>query len=260
MNSLMSIRVPRMRPEGEQWEWPDLMVESAEEPLRRLPNLPEPRCFSAATFDARSHLWVVGGGDGMTRGAACLDTTLILDPYAEQPVWRPFGGSPLLVKRCGLALAADCRYETLYLCGGYSGGVNYADTVEVLDMTGRRANRMLPAMRHARSGCGAGFGPDGALYVVGGSQNGSLMLGSCERYDPREGVWRALPELPTPRGYLSATFAPDGCLYAAGGCADDWGSPVAAFEAFDPRADRWRTLAPLPMARSNHALVLAGCH
>lgn len=226
-------------------------------PLRQLPPLPEPRCFAAATFDAAGHLWVVGGGDGMTRGASCLRSVVTIDPNAERPVWRPFGGGQLLRKRCGLALAADARQHTLYLCGGYSGGITYQDTVEVLDMSGVAPAHLLPPMRHARSGCGAGVGPDGALYVVGGSNNGSQMLPSCERYDPREGKWHSLAELPTPRGYLGAAFGPDGCLYAAGGCDSGWASPVAAFETLDVRAGQWRVLPPMQHARSNHAIVCA---
>ena len=226
------------------------------QPLK-LPDLPEARCFAAATFDAAGHLWVVGGGNGMTRGAECLTSIVTIDPNAEVPIWQPFGGAPLLAPRCGLSLAADGNHHALYLCGGYSGGVTYQDTVEVLDMAGVEPGRLLPPMRHARSGCGAGIGPDGALYIVGGSDDGSNMLSSCERYDPREGCWHALPDLPTARGYLAAAFSPDGALYAGGGCADGWGSPVDAFEAFDTRAGKWKILPPLPQSRSNHAIVLA---
>ena len=42
-------------------------------------------------------------------------------------------------------------------------------------------------MSGARSGPGACFGPDGALYVAGGSCDGSSPLGSMERVDLREG-------------------------------------------------------------------------
>ena len=225
-----------------------------------LPDMPEARCFAAATFDAAGCLWVVGGGDAMTRGASCLDSITIIDPYAEVPTWRPFGGKPMLKKRCGLALACDGKTHALYLCGGYSGGTTYQDTVELLDMAGISDGELLPPMRHGRSGCGAGVGPDSALYVVGGSDNGSNMLASCERYDPREGSrWHELPDLPTPRGYLAACFAPDGSLIVSGGCEDGWGSPVDALEAFDTRAGRWRTLPSLPHARSNHAIVNAWC-
>ena len=163
----------------------------------------------------------------------------------------------MLEARCGLALAADGRSSSLYCCGGYSGGLSYQETVETFDMTGARRSLMLPPMATPRSGCGAGVGPDGALYVVGGSDNGSSMLASAERYDPREGLWHALPDLPTPRGYLAAAFAPDGCFYVAGGVGgpEHNSEPVNALEAFDTRAGEWRTMPPMPYARTNHALA-----
>ena len=224
-----------------------------------IPDMPEPRCFAAATFDATSRLWVCGGGDGMARGASCLQSVVRYDPHANDDDdqggrWESAG--QMLVPRCGLALAADGRSSSLFLCGGYSGGLVYQKTVEQFDMEKCRST-MLPPMRHARSGAGAGVGPDGALYVCGGSNNGSSMLASCERYDSKSGAWHNLPKLPTARGYLSAAFGLDGCFYVAGGCAASSGIPVDAFEAFDPRAGRWRRLDPLPHPRSNHALVFA---
>ena len=88
-------------------------------------------------------------------------------------------------------------------------------------------------MARGRSGFGASFGPDGSLYVVGGSEDGSSAMVHCEMLDPREGAWRPLPAMTTPRGYLSATFGLDGCLYAVGGI-DMFGTALSSCEAFDP--------------------------
>ena len=262
--------------------------------------LPEGRCFAAATCDSSGDLWVLGGGDAMSRGADCYRSVLRFqqdhagDEAAGEDA-RDDGGAAaaaqgakagvvpaigrgrfqggaleeagsatgewhtmgqLLEPRCGLALAADLRSSLLYLCGGYSGGLEYADSVETFDMAGVAPSMRLPPMAFARSGCGAGMGPDGALYVVGGSCDGSTMLSSCERYDPREGLWHALPELPTPRGYLAAAFSPSGLLYASGGCSPS-GHPLNTLEAFDRSAGKWRAMPPLPSPRSNHAIVLA---
>ena len=195
----------------------------------RLPDMPEPRCFAAATFDASGALWVAGGGDAMSRGACCLTSIIRLDiahdgggsgdggellsPAGTVAQWEAAG--EMLEPRCGLALAADGRNSTLFCCGGYSGGICYQNTVESFDMSGVREPQLLPPMAAGRSGCGAGVGPDGALYVVGGSDDGSSMLASCERYDPREVCMRAAclaclacPQCPfrevlSPRGALS---------------------------------------------------------
>ena len=80
------------------------------------------------------------------------------------------------------------------------------------------------------------------------------MLACSERFDSREGVWRALPPMSMPRGYLSATFALDGCLYVVGGCGNT-GVPLTTCEAFDARKGRWRALPPLPTRRAGLALA-----
>jgi len=113
--------------------------------------------------------------------------------------------------------------------------------------------RMLPKMSVARSGAGACFGPDGALYVTGGSSDGCVALDSVERIDPREGNWQQLAPLPSARGYMSTGFSLNGVMHAAGGF-DDSGC-TDAFEAYDPRADGWRVMESLPVHRSNLATV-----
>ena len=216
------------------------------------PAMTQPRCFAAATCDEMKRLWVVGGGSSLYQGAETYGELEFLEAGATE--WRRAG--VMAEPRCGLALACDARASTLFLVGGYSGGLSYQKTVDAHDMrTG--ASHRLPDMRDHRSGPGAACGPDGCLYVVGGSPNGQRMLGSCERYDPREGTWHPLADLLTSRGYLSSTFALDGKLYTAGGCGKSFGDPVDAFEVYEPAADKWRALAPLRAPRSNLSLVLA---
>lgn len=216
------------------------------------PSMTQPRCFAAATCDEMKRLWVVGGGSSLYQGAETYGELEFLEAGGTE--WRRAG--VMAEPRCGLALACDARASTLFLVGGYSGGLSYQKTVDAHDMrTG--ASHRLPDMRDHRSGPGAACGPDGCLYVVGGSPNGQRMLGSCERYDPREGTWHPLADLLTSRGYLSSTFALDGKLYTAGGCGKSFGDPVDAFEVYEPAADKWRALAPLRAPRSNLSLVLA---
>lgn len=237
---------------GAQWDVTGTIV----------PPLPEGRCFAAAACDGQGMLFTFGGGDIMSRGARVTKSIvrLELDPNLgkneddTEPAWEEVG--ELIEARCGAALAADARSSLVYLCGGYGGGHQYHQTVELYDMAGERPGELLPLMAQPRSGCGAGVGPDGALYVVGGSHDGSTMLSSCERYDRREGRWQALPPIEQgPRGYLSATFALDGCLYTAGGCGE-MGDALTTFEAFDTRAGKWRGLPPLIAGpRSCHAML-----
>jgi len=241
---------------------------------RPLPPLPVGSCFGGAHADGKRQLWAVGGGDSLLRGARCFAAISVLPCDAQQQQqqqqrqqtgvaassgdaavvggWRTAG--QLRRPRCGLALACDARRDTLYVCGGYSGGLEYEPTVETFDtVSGRGA--MLPLMASERSGCGAAFGPCGALYVVGGSQDGGRAVVSSERYDPREGRWRPIAPLDSPRAYLGATFALDGSLIVAGGNGF-LQQLLASTQIYDPRADAWRAGPSLRRKRANLGLVL----
>ena len=110
-------------------------------------------------------------------------------------------------------------------------------------------------MAAARSGAAASCGPDGALYVCGGSSDGCGAVASCERIDPREGKWHPLCPLPDARAYVGGTFGLDGALYVAGG--HGWLQQLLPdVSAYDPRADAWRPMPALRRPRANLALVL----
>ena len=244
---------------------------------RPLPPLPTGGCFGGAHVDGRRQLWSVGGGDSLLRGARCFTAISVLPFDAQQRQWQTganaASSSPdadadtdamadggwrtvgqLRRPRCGLALACDARRDTLYVCGGYSGGLEYEPTVETFDTASGRG-AMLPLMASERSGCGAAFGPDGALYVVGGSQDGGRAVVSSERYDPREGKWQPIAPLDSARAYLGATFALDGSLYVAGG--NGWLQQLlASTQIYDPRAGAWRAGPSLRRKRANLGFVL----
>ena len=83
------------------------------------------------------------------------------------------------------------------------------------------------------------------------------MLASFERFDPRVGVWHALPDMHQARGYLTAAFTLAGTLCVAGGVGQS-AEPLGDFEAFDTRAGKWRTHMPhMPQARSCAAVAHA---
>jgi hypothetical protein len=250
-----------------------------------LPEMSLSRCFAGAACDGAGALWVAGGASSLMQGArvyrhvetlplcaACLCFRSCEEPgrsrckcQAQWPAWeaRP----ELALPRAGHVLAYSAREEAMYAVGGYGGGMLYHATVEMLQLRpggaaggapepAAAAWEVLPAaMCTPRTGAGASFGPDGQLYVAGGSLNGSRMLSSCECYDSRSGMWSRLPDMPTERGYLSAAFAVDGCLYVAGGHETNGfgGPPLSVVERFDVRAQRWEQAPDLELARSDLA-------
>jgi hypothetical protein len=236
-----------------------------------LPALPRALCFGAAHVDSSNRLWHAGGGSSIFRGAAVEASVQMLPPGQVAAQWVSAGH--LCLPRCGHALASDGRTSLLYSVGGYGGGQDanvfdvghpqyggYHDTVETFDMQTGRATVLPQRMSSARTGVGAASGADGCIYVVGGSTDGEEMLASCERYDPRRGVWQPLPPLPSARGYLAATFGLDGVLYVAGGSGNDGYSFLSGssfFAAFDPRRSAWEMLPPLPSERSCFQMALS---
>ena len=232
--------------------------------------LPRPCCFAAAVCDGRDNLWVAGGSTSIYRGSRVYSHVMML-PRALWCVSRDDGvpaqrlvvgdgdtllgpcAAPLHEARCGHALLYSRREDALYAVGGYGGGVRYHDTVERFALGsggGHGFASNSPAwqllgggaiMSSARTGLGASFGPDGAIYAVGGSPDGEHMLSTFERFDPRAGAWQMLPPMPTARGYLTASFGLDGCFYAAGGCLAGAGAMEACdvIERFDVRASCW---------------------
>ena len=84
-------------------------------------------------------------------------------------------------------------------------------------------------MRAPRTGAGLGGGPDGCVYVAGGSPDGSDALNSAERLDLRRRAWERLPDMSDRRGYVAAAFDARGDFYVHGGY-NEWGAV--------PRANR----------------------
>ncbi len=92
----------------------------------------------------------------------------------------------------------------------------------------------------------------GQLYVTKGSvrvdeldADPSIVLESCERYDPASNTWSRIAELPEPRAG-DALACLDGSLYAVGGqgvCGIDSTTPPWRYDAGN---DAWVVAPPAP--------------
>jgi hypothetical protein len=218
--------------------------------------LPRPTCYAAAAVVGR-RLLVVGGAESPFQGAEVYRDLLSLDVDDPDARWVSESARSeslkLTVPRCGHALGvrrAGHRpgAETLLCVGGYTGAMDYSATMEALRLgAGQDARGWIqgPSMRQGRSGCGAGVGPHGRLFVVGGSQDGGGRgLRSVEALDPREGFWSRMPPMVRRRRYCAATFAPDGSLYAGyGGSRSierfDARRTTGSWEIVPTQGERW---------------------
>ena len=105
----------------------------------------------------------------------------------------------------------------------------------------------------------------GKIYFIGGStdsvgpdgrtQNGGLVVGTNEVYDPATNRWETRKPMPTPRNH-PAIGVVNGRIYLIGGriTANNIGGYVASnvdvVEEYNPATDSWRAMNRMPSARS----------
>jgi hypothetical protein len=140
--------------------------------------------------------------------------------------------------------------DEIVAVGGYAGGMDYLSTVEILNWEGGGRWLKLPDMTYKRSGPGVAVGPDGCIYVVGGSPDGLLGHTSFERLDLREGKWQKLKDMNFGRGYTAACWGRGNSFFVSGGLKADGPGQQSMFqqtmECYDPRANKWTTLVVKP--------------
>jgi hypothetical protein len=88
------------------------------------------------------------------------------------------------------------------------------------------------------------LGPDGAVYVTGGSPDGTIGHKGLERYDLREGKWTPLREMQCGRGYISGCVTSSDRFFVSGGLHNH--KFQSGIEAYDFRTGLWTTQEVTP--------------
>jgi hypothetical protein len=124
------------------------------------------------------------------------------------------------------------------------GGTSYLSSIEGLDaLHPERGWRTVGALDAPRAFSASCVGPDGCVYVLGGTHNGARGFASCLKWDARCNACVPLAPMSATRHAFAAGFAPDGSLLVAGGF--EWVGVLQSAECYEPRADRWRALPEL---------------
>lgn len=107
-----------------------------------------------------------------------------------------------------------------------------------------------------RVGCAVITGPDGLLYVIGGTDDMlSGGMATVEAYSIATNTWATLPALSQARAELSAAVGSDGLIYAMGGWqSGSTQAPMSTVESYAPGGDAgWQLTTPLPEPRHSFA-------
>lgn len=113
----------------------------------------------------------------------------------------------------------------------------------------QRLSTVMPMPRTStpRPTAAAALGPNGVVYIVGGTaQVSGAFDGVIQGYDPVANKWTdGLRPMPTPRMQLGLAAGSDGRLYAIGGLDSSF-ARSGVVEAYDIASDSWSTLSALP--------------
>ena len=169
--------------------------------------------------------------------------------------WQSVASMPMARGGLVVVRGPDGRF---YAIGGYGStafGSSYLSTVEIYDPKTNAWTTGAP-MPTRRGYMAATLGPDGLIYVIGGSNragdSGLSWLNTVEAYDPATNSWTTVASVSIPRYGLAAVTGSDGLIYAIGGNSGGVDNTV---EAYNSQTHSWASVAPLPTARSGLAAV-----
>ena len=107
----------------------------------------------------------------------------------------------------------------------------------------------MPINLHAHS---ATIGPDGKIYVIGGTNDMLISTNAVQIYDPKIDTWTIGPPMPYGQECAAATFTPGvyGEILVIGGW-DKTKHPLKTCAAYNPRIGKWRLLNSTQNARAS---------
>lgn len=212
-------------------------------------------------------LYVLGGGVEVETYDYVNDEYILelvsqttVESYEPGLGWRAEPALPEGVMDAAAAVGPD---GAIYVIGGrqtrasphgsYSEAVAFVQRFDPLTGWTRLAD--LPS---ARSGAGAALGPDGRLYVVGGSADGPELT-LVEAYDPATGAVTPVAPMATGRSNAAVFRGPDGRIYAAGGRSGSvYPYSTAAMEVYSTTTGAWTAGTELLAARARGLAAVGG--
>jgi N-acetylneuraminic acid mutarotase len=177
--------------------------------------------------------------------------------HGAHPTWRRRRSLAVPAVFAGTVAAPGGRIFVISGNRAYDGGMTNA--VRVYDPK-RDTWSLGQPIPTPRSSPGAALGPDGEIYVLGGSDPDNRK-NVVEAYDPVKDSWRRLTPMPTARDAPQAVTAvgADGRarIYVLGGRdRSKRDNGLSSVDAYDPATDTWTPMAPMLIGLHAHVATL----
>jgi N-acetylneuraminic acid mutarotase len=210
--------------------------------------IPTPRSEPGAALAADGKIYVIGGNPTLNRKESSrMNVVEAYDPKTDK--WTKC--KPLPVPRtalCVVAASDAAGRQLLFAIGGRNFDLpgNGLSTVEAYDprTDSWSTKSRMPLNLH---GMAATLGPDGKIYVLGGTNSKLTDISQVQVYDPAADRWTRSINMPYGQECACSTFIPgdSGEIFVFGGWGDLNKISVSSAVAFNPRTQLWRSLPPL---------------
>ena len=226
--------------------------------------LPQP-AEEYTTVQVNDKLYLIGGNAAvLTPGARATHPARVMVYDLANNTWTEKKNTPFFTDH----MSAATLNGKIYVFGG-SGAMTQEAPSATLDTAWEydpaSDNWKALAKLTGKRTAGAAAEVAGKIYFIGGStdltgpdgrtQNGGLVVGTNEVYDPATNRWETRKPMPTPRNH-PAIGVVNGRIYLIGGriTANNIGGYVASnvdvVEEYNPATDSWRGMNRMPSARS----------
>ncbi len=210
--------------------------------------IPTPRSEPGAAVGVAGKIYVIGGNPSIGRKQSSrMNAVEAYDPRTDQ--W--IACRPLPTPRtalCAVAASDATGRRLLFAIGGRNFDIpgNGVDTVEAYDpLTDSWSMRSsMPLGLHAMT---ATLGPDGKIYVLGGTNSKVSDTNEVQVYDPATDRWTRSTVMPYGQECACSTFTPGekGEVVVLGGWGDLSKTSLSSVAAYNPGTQSWRWLPQL---------------
>jgi len=237
---------------------------SAYDPMRdtwtRLAPIPTPRSEPGGALGSGGKVFVVGGNPTLSRKQSSLMNAVEVYDIATDR-WSKCKALPTpRTALCAVAATDSLGHMLIYAIGGRNFDLpgNGLSVVEAYDPLADTWTSKAPMPLNLH-GMTATLGPDGKIYVLGGTNSKANDVNFVQAYDPKTDRWTQPGVMPYGQECACSTLIPgeNGEIVVFGGWGDPKKQSLGRVAAYNPRTNSWHSLPGLlsPTAAAGAATV-----